>query len=177
MRRTRDPESAFVGASPARDKPIHGGGSSVGGANRGRDGVRCHAPEVDSTSMSFPRRPAARATFVSVKVAKTIRAERDGLADVVSARLPLLLALRAPARTRASLRSNSRALLARSASSPRHRDSAGAHFDTAIHGLRIQGVMSSASGHCLPKQAWAPNSPSPAIPRSRAPQARPPSCR
>src|SRR5690242_9145783 len=65
-----------------------------------------------------------RATFVSAKVAKTIRAGRDGLADVVSARLPLLLASRAPARTRASLCSNSRALLARSASSLRHRDSA-----------------------------------------------------
>src|SRR5690348_8301814 len=75
--------------------------------------------------MSFPRRPAALVTFLSGKVTKAIRAGRDDLADVVSARLPLLLVSRAPARTRTSLCSNNRALLARSASSLRHRDSAG----------------------------------------------------
>ncbi|GEM_PF-5127115 len=42
-------------------------------------------------------------------------AGHDGLADVVSARLPLVLADRAPARTRTSLCSNMRALLARAA--------------------------------------------------------------
>jgi len=48
--------------------------------------------------MSFSARlPGERATFVSAKVAKTIRAGRDGLADIVSARLPLLLAARAGA--------------------------------------------------------------------------------
>ena len=57
-----------------------------------------------TTSMSFSARlPGERATFVSAKVAKTIRAGRNGLADIVSARLPLLLASRAPARTRTSL--------------------------------------------------------------------------
>jgi hypothetical protein len=35
------------------------------------------------------------------------------------------------------MRSNSRAFTARSASSLRHRDSAVAHFDTAIHGLPL----------------------------------------
>jgi hypothetical protein len=76
-----------------------------------------------------------RATFVSAKVAKTIGAGRDGLGNVLLPRLPLLLASRAPARTRASLRSNSRALLARSAASLRHRDSAVIAPNTAIHGL------------------------------------------
>ena len=76
------------------------------------------------TSMSFPRRPTARVTFLSGKVTKSIRAGRDGLADIVSARLPLFLASRAPARTRTSLCSNNRAFPARSTSSLRHRDSA-----------------------------------------------------
>ena len=56
-----------------------------------------------------------RATFVSAKVAKTIARGHDDLADVVSARLPSALAERRPRRTRASLRSNMRRLLRRSA--------------------------------------------------------------
>src|SRR5690348_10282958 len=69
--------------------------------------------------------PRTRVTFLSGKVTKATRAGRDGLADIVSARLSLLLASHAPARTRTSVCSNRRALLARSASSLRHRDSAG----------------------------------------------------
>src|SRR6185437_5505331 len=36
----------------------------------------------------FPRRPTARGSFLSGKVTKAIGAGRDGLADIVSARLP-----------------------------------------------------------------------------------------
>jgi len=55
------------------------------------------------------------------KVAKNHCAGGSGLDNILLSRLPLPLADRAPARTRASLRSNIRALLARSSAQLRHR--------------------------------------------------------
>src|SRR5690348_5641105 len=83
----------------------------------------------------FPRRPTARITFLSGKVTKAIGAGHNGLANTGWLDFAALLAPSGPARTRASLRQTvapcSRFALRCSPSC----DGAGAHLDTAIHGL------------------------------------------
>jgi hypothetical protein len=86
--------------------------------------------------MSFPRRPTARATFLSGKVTKAIGAGHDGLANVRLARLALRFSPDARRRELArpcaqTVAPFPRARLRCSASC----DGAEAHFDTAIHGL------------------------------------------
>ncbi|HEX7130499.1 MAG TPA: hypothetical protein VF217_10605, partial [Rhodanobacteraceae bacterium] len=87
--------------------------------------------------MSFSARlPGERATFVSAKVAKTIGAGHDGLANVRLARLPCT-----SRRARAGANSHipvlgHRAFPARPAAMLGAMRRRRAHFDTAIHGLR-----------------------------------------
>src|SRR5690242_21481725 len=98
-------------------------------------GIQCLYVDVRHPCL-FPRRPTARATFLSGKVTKAIGAgvpvsPTSGWLDC-----PALLAGLAPARTCTSLCSNSRAFPARPAAMLGVMRRRRAHFDTVIHGLR-----------------------------------------
>ncbi|MDE2272165.1 MAG: hypothetical protein KGJ94_09305 [Xanthomonadaceae bacterium] len=74
-------------------------------------------------------------------------AGHDGFADVVSAQLPLVLAARAPARTRPTLASNMRALLARSTARRGVMQRRVFHFVTGHPGLDRSEVEQYAPSH------------------------------
>src|SRR6185312_4377768 len=91
----------------------------------------------------FPRRPTARVTFLSGKVTKAIGAGMTVEPTSGWLASPALLAGRAPARTRTSLCSNSRAFPARPAAMLGVMRRRRAHFVTAIHGLLPELVRNS----------------------------------
>ena len=95
-----------------------------------------------TTSMSSARLPGERATFVSAKVAKTISAGHDGLANIRLARLHCASrAKRAGANSHILVLKQSRLAPAWHCDARRHATAPEAHFDTAIHGLPIWCAM------------------------------------